>query len=256
MRIDYTGYTFITTTSEDRLNLLHATLTNVMSYVTGARFVIQWLAESKGEAAPNLSGLSFIAKHSGNTIEVNCLDSVCSVATSKHAFEIGDATHFVNLDDDLSITYHSLEMLRRYETYPAVSIGVVDANNSRGFADYDEAVYGSMEEFLLKHEFSKAKHHFFANPDFVEYFWMSQLYCLRRDVFLDDEVWGPIREAFAKKGVRGYDIMLEQVLVRRSYAIGLIVGCEAIHLGMEHAFIGGQWTSVNKVAEGVVDVRV
>ncbi len=260
--LDFTNYVFLTTTYSGRVPLAIATLSSVMQNVQNAKFVVQW-CDDRGPTFDYLQKmLGMIAYGTGNVVElndclVNHLSKPMSVAHTKTSFEFPrHATHFVNLDDDLLITQRSLELLLGLRDIPVVTIGVMDAINARGFADYDETRYQSMEHFLANHPPGKAKHHYFANVDILpDQKWISQLYCLNREVYLDVATWDDIYTRFAEKGVRGYDICLENNLASRNIQINLIVGCEALHIGLEHAYIGGPWKSADSIATTVVETK-
>lgn len=258
--IDYKGYLFITSTYAGRLPLSIATISNVMTRVTGAHFAIQWLDAADPSYIEFMLGM--VAKQTGNEISVGFCGPEMSVCNSKRPENFSklanqyDATHFINLDDDLMVTEQSLKILRGLHNIPVVSIGVQDGSNARGFADYDETKYDSYLDFCLVHPPGKAKHHMFKHASVITgYKWISQLWCLDRVLYFDDfSIWDLVCTQFSEKGIRGYDIVLENELASAGYDINLIVGCEALHIGLEHGYIGGPWTGAAPITKTVVNL--
>lgn len=265
-RISYKNALFCTTTCAARTLALMATLSNAMASVTDAWFKVVFTdVLDEDEEYKVTHYLELIAKQSGNQIEFHCRPGL-SVAKSKKLPDFAadqDFLWFINLDDDLHTTYELWNQLY-YELdgykdeYSGVdgifTVGVVDADNSRGYDDYDDHEYESVADYLLSgKEESKLKHHFITEIECVDTQWLSQLYVLPRKAWEDAEVWDPILERFAEKGKRGYDIMLEEQLCDR-YPMYHITGIEAIHFGLEHGYIGGNWNVADKVALNVVNI--
>lgn len=257
--LDYSGYVFITSSYNGRTPLLISTLSNVMTRVKGAHFAIQWLEPEWPTYVASMIGM--MADQTGNTFALSVLGET-SVALSKRPDALAAlpdpkfvATHFVNLDDDLLVTEKSLQVLLSLRSTPVVSIGVQDANNSRGFADYDTVKYESYAAFKAVHAPGKAKHHMFKHVSVISgYSCISQLWCLSIEAYIDPTIWGPVEQQFSVKGIRGYDILLEQLLAAK-YPIELIVGCEALHMGLEHSYIGGPWTGAADITKQVVTLK-
>lgn len=258
--IDYKGYLFITSTYAGRLPLSIATITNVMTRVTGAHFAIQWLDVANPSYIEFMLGM--VARNTGNEVSIGFCGPDMSVACSKRPENLSaiacgyDATHFINLDDDLMVTEQSLKILRGLHNIPVVSIGVQDGSNARGFADYDETKYDSYLDFCEVHPPGKAKHHMFKHASVITgYKWISQLWCLDVSSFHNWEIWDKVCDQFQEKGIRGYDILLENELAA-VYDINLIVGCEALHIGLEHAYLGGPWTGAAPITKTVVTLGI
>lgn len=254
--INLLGYTFLTTTYSGRIPLCIATIAGVMSKVKGAEFVIMWCDEPDSSRYLQHM-LQMIATATGNELTFCQAGSDTSVAHTKRAFTPSTKmTHFINLDDDLLVTERSLTFLKGLPSVPVVTIGVVDADGSRGFEDYDNYKYPSYAAFLEFHSPGKAKHHSFAYSGALrEYGWISQLYCMTRETYENLAVWDTIYDRFKQKGVRGYDIVLENNLQALGIKSTLIFGCEALHIGLEHAYLGGPWTGADDITKTVVTLK-
>lgn len=257
-RINFRGTVFLTTTYSGRLPLLISTLAGVMNLVKYAEFVIRWYDDDVRGLLQAKHVLGMIGRATNNVVTFTECPATHSVARTK--VNIGNQTDlrwFVNLDDDLVVSKKSLQMLSLWKShFRVLSIGVMDGDNSRGFVDYDETAYASYEEFCSVHPPGKAKHHCFQEVDLIpNYKWISQLYCLSASVYTDEYLWQPILEQFQEKGVRGYDIVLENELASRGTNIGLIVGCEAIHVGLEDGYLGGPWMKADTITGSVVGLK-
>lgn len=234
---------FLTTTCMERTNMLFATLSSVMNAVEGALFVIQHYGPWPKDKEDALHTLAYVTK---NRLSLLKLDESVSVARSKFATKLPDHMEwFINLDDDLIVPSHAwgyLEMAGNLTD--VVTFGVVDANNSRGpYPDYTREVFADLDAYIAKgYQLEKAKHHFFAYPFILPGQWLTQLYAMKANLFHHRDLWDPILVTFDKRGVRGYDVMLEKRLTDFGLDITLVAGCEAHHIGVEHSFIGGNWT--------------
>jgi len=242
------GFLFLTTTSPSRYHLLPMTLAAVMTSVSGAIFNIQHYGEVP-ECSP-FPYLKLLAEFTGNALIVKAVPADMSVAhTKRNVDPLIEFDFFINLDDDLLVPRHAWYRLKqcvhRAKTHRVATLGVVDANDSRGYADYTTEIFPSMFAYLRTPgmEMDKAKHHRFEQVAYHhKYPAITQLYCLPKALWKAPELWDDILEKFKVKGVRGYDVRLEELLNENKIEITLVTGCEAIHMGMEHAFIGGSWT--------------
>jgi hypothetical protein len=232
-----------------------------MNSVVNGEFQVQWYDD---QTSTNLVAYSYakdmllrIARATGNMVCIVPINEALSVAHSKKISL--KRNYFVNLDDDLIISPRSLERLlesTQKGIADVITIGVMDADNSRGFKDFDEVRYTSMEHFLQHHPPGKAKHHYFANEfTFHNQKWISQLYCMTQEVYQDMIIWRPVLDKFTQRGIRGYDIVLENQLAASKYSIALHSGNEAIHIGLEEPYIGGQWTGTDSIATTVVSTK-
>jgi hypothetical protein len=259
MKIDYDGYVFLTTTYEGRLPLLIATLSNVMTRVKGALFQVRWYegnsVETEDKRIYAQVMLNMIAESTGNYLSIDTIEDI-SVAQSKHVQLHPSITHFINLDDDLIVSEQSLRILRGLHKSEVVTIGVVDPINVRGFKDFDTIKYEGIAEFTAVHPLGKAKHHSFKYASVIHgYKWISQLYCMRREIYDYGLLWNPVLAKFQQKGIRGYDIALENRMTELGITADLIVGCEALHIGLEHDYIGGPWTGAAAITKTVVETN-
>ena len=267
MNLNYSNFLFLTSTYRGRISALCTTLSNVMNCVTGATFVVSWTdaTEFNPAVAPQsdlhlpLFHLSLIASSTGNKI-VHLASCGASVAQTKWDPRLQDYSfhYFINLDDDLLIpplAWSSL--LDGLALDDAVhTIGSIDANNSRGYTDYDAVRYSTVKAFLETGKgVGKIKVHWIEEQSRVHYHWISQLYCLPRRVWNDETIVQPILETFSVKGMRGYDVLLEKLLVERGHTIWLCTGVTALHFGMEAPYIGGNWDCANAVVQNVVNIE-
>lgn len=254
----------LTTSCLAREKHLVATLGAAMASVTQADFVVQHYGEM---STTTHSLLKVLAEGTSNHLTVNSIAEDVPVAHTKVNFTVrrGDAsrlftveappTQFINLDDDLLVPESAWLAFAQHRD-SVFTVGVVDANGSRGYSDYDNSYYWGLTDYLSNHELSKAKHHRFRTQGLIQnYNWLSQLYALPAYVYADPSIWSVILQEFTVRGVRGYDIMLEQLLGQAGHSITLGLGREATHFGLETPFQGGNWTAQHPVVAEAVSLK-
>lgn len=249
--MDAAGWMFVTTSNKDRIPLAVTSIGGMMRQVSRGDFRIQWYGDGY---EPLLHYLSLIAAGTGNSVTLNVIPDTLSVACSKKALTPKPGfTHFVNLDDDLLLHPHTAFYFNRMRNADVATVGVVDPVNVRGYEDWDRSQYLSLAHYLSNgKEMSKAKHHYFMTQGTVVYSWISQLYFLSEKAYWDMDLWQPILDKFQKKGVRGYDILLEKLLNEHEYQIQYTFGVEALHLGLEAGFMNSKWVEQDPIVKTVV----
>lgn len=245
MTIDMTGVVALTTTYPKRQPLLLTTLGCAMASTQNMEYCVCHYGELDESTKRYLS---IFAEGTNNLVTYTAVDDQASVASTKRSFNHRTSfTRFINLDDDLLTNLEIWSAFKRNQGSSEVLIvGVVDANGSRGYTDYDNKVYDYYGDVVAAHGEAKASSHFIHCRGLIKgYRWLSQLYCISFPVWSNQALWLPIEEAFKQRGLRGYDVMLEDRMYELGIRIDFLTGIEAIHVGLEDPFIGGNWSTAH-----------
>lgn len=197
-------------------------------------------------------------KVNNNHITIQKVDFTDSVAKVKSDFAKsydGERKWFVNLDDDMIVSYESLHALKMIDfaikDYDMFLLTQFDVYNGREFDDWDNVVrkYESDvienfkdnigEQFIAHHLWKSNNGFLFADVDKT----MSNFYAIKFDLLKRKDIYR-VMQGFDKY-TRGYDIEIAMMIKDKAF----IIPSAAYHLGCNDLYYNENWKNGNKHLE-------